>query len=363
MATGKVPRHRCGGKHRTAVRWLTPVVTGRKRGIGAPARRRYHARMQCSRSLSLASIAPRLRALPRAARSRARSWLGAALGLALGLSAVGCTFAPTGQPPDDIGPGPGADAAQPLDGRQPVDGGQAGPIDAPDPPDAGQDGKPTLPAYPVEDDEIAIDGDLEDWDDEGWIEIEAPASYRTDHDSSPASADDLSMRFAARWHPDLGLYLAFEVTDDFHVAAPGNNDVLWRGDSVQAGFDVGRNGGNAYDGVDDFEYGWALSGNGQPREHRWHQGSGAPGPQTEFQVVRSGVRTIYEIRMPSSNLGLPGFAVGRRIGFSAAANDDDADIDIGDDIRDGWLEWTPGIAASKTPSLFGVIELREDPDD
>lgn len=314
-------------------------MTGRERGIGAPARGRYHARMQCSRSLSLASIA------------------------ALGLSAVGCTFAPTGQPPDDFGPGPGADAAPPLDGRQPVDGGQAGPIDAPDLPDAGQDGKPTLPAYPVEDEDIDIDGDLGDWDDKGWIEIEAPASYRPDYDRSPASVDDISMRFAARWHPTLGLYLAFEVTDDVHTTAPGNNDLLWRADSVQAGFDVGRSGGSAYDGVDDFEYGWALASNGQPREHRWFQGSGAPGPQTEVQIVHDGVTTTYEVRMPPSNLGLGPLAVGRLIGFSAAANDDDADFDIGDNIRDGWLEWTPGIAGSKTPGQFGVIALREDPDD
>lgn len=320
--------------------------------------------MQCSRSLSLASIAPRMRALPRAARSWARSCLGAALGLALGLSAVGCTFAPTGQPPDDFGPGPGADAAQPLDGRQPVDGGSAVPIDAPDRPDANQDRKPTLPAYPVEEDDITIDGNLEDWDDKGWIEIEAPASYRQNYDPSPADADDISMRFAARWHPTLGLYLAFEVTDDVHVSAPGNNDVLWRADSIQAGFDVGQNGGSTYDGIDDFEYGWALASNGQPREHRWFQGSGATGAATEFRGERSEVRTTYEIRMSPAHLGLSDFAVGRRIGFSAAANDDDDDFDIGDAIRDGWLEWTPGLAAGpKIPDQFGVIELREEPDD
>lgn len=323
--------------------------------------------MQCSRSLSLASIAPRMRALPRAARtwarSWARSWLRAALGLALGLSAVGCTFAPTGQPPTDIGPGPATDATPPLDGRQPVDGGSAGPIDAPDPPDAGQDSKPTLPAYPVDDGDIDIDGDLGDWDEQGWIEIEAPASYQPDHDRSPASAADISMRFAARWHPTLGLYLAFEVTDDVHSSAPGNNDVLWRADSIQTGFDVGRSGGSAYDGVDDFEYGWALASNDQPREHRWFQGSGAPGPQTVFEVVRNDVTTTYEVLMPPSNLGLGPLAVGRLIGFSVAANDDDADSDSGENIRDGWLEWTPGIAGSKTPGLFGVLELGEDSDD
>ena len=40
-----------------------------------------------------------------------------------------------------------------------------------------------------------------------------------------------------------------------------------------------------------------------------------------------------------------------------------SDMTFAASIRDGWLEWTPGIAASKTPSLFGVLELREDPDE
>jgi hypothetical protein len=311
--------------------------------------------MQRSASLSFDAIAPR-----RARPGVGGPWLGAALclGLALGLGTPGCTFAPTGQGPGDIGPGPAADAGPPLDGRQPVDAGAAGPIDAePAPPDAGGGGRPTLPAYPVDDDDIEIDGALDDWSNQGWITLEAPAHYRQDSDASGADAADLSMRFAARWSAN-DLYLAFEVTDDVHATSPGNNDQLWRGDSVQAGFDVGLNGGGSYDTTDDFEYGWALAGNGQPREFRWVQGSGAPGPATEFEVVRSGNATIYEVRMPPSNLGLATLEMGRRIGFSAIANDDDADIDIGDAIRDGWLEWTPGIAVGKLPGMFGVIELR-----
>lgn len=314
--------------------------------------------MQCSRSSSFYSIAPRMRALP----AVARPWLVTALGLTLGLASMGCRFEPTGA--GDLEPGPAVDAALPLDGRQPVHAGAAPAPDArPAPLDAGGAQKPALPAYLVEEDDIQIDGNLGDWDDEGWQAIAAPASYRQDHDPSSASASDISMRFAARWHPDAGLYLAFEVTDDVHAVNNGNNDLLWRGDSVQTGFDVGLNGGGNYDTTDDFEYGWALAGNGQPREHRWVQSNGSPGPQSVFEIVRSGTTTIYEIRMPPGNLALPSFAEGRRIGFSLTANDDDGDIDIADLIRDGWLEWTPGIATGKYPGMFGILELRGEADD
>lgn len=316
--------------------------------------------MRCPRSFSFDSIAPRLRALP----GVARPWLGATLGLTLGLASVGCRFEPSGQGPGE--PGPAVDAALPPDGRQAVDAGSAPRPDAtPETPEDGGAQKPTLPAYPLEDDEIDdidIDGDLQDWDDEGWQELAAPDDYRQDHDATGASADDISMRFAARWHPSAGLYLAFEVTDDFQGSDNGNIDLLWRRDSIQVGFDVGRNGGTSYDTTDDFEYGWALAENGQKREHRWMQSNGAPGANTVYEVVRSGTKTIYEIRMPPGNLALGSFAANQRFGFSIVANDDDADLDIGELIRDGWLEWTSGIAVSKRPDEFGVLELREDDD-
>jgi hypothetical protein len=316
--------------------------------------------MQRSRSSSFDSITPRMRARP----AMAGLWLGAALGLTLGLATTGCRFEPAGQGPDGLGPGPAVDAAQPLDGRQPLDAGSApAPDAAPAPLDGGGAQRPTLPAYPVEDGDIQIDGDLEDWDSQGWQAIAAPAAYRPEHDPASAGAGDLSLRFAARWHPDRGLYLAFEVTDDVHAVDNGNNDVLWRGDSVQTGFDVGLNGGNNYDATDDFEYGWALAGNGQPREHRWVQSNGAPFPATEYRIVRSGTTTTYEIRMPPSNLALVTFAAGRRIGFSVIVNDDEDDFDVGDRIRDGWLEWTPGIAVGKLPGMFGVLDLREETGD
>ena len=79
--------------------------------------------------------------------------------------------------------------------------------------------------------------------------------------------------------------------------------------------------------------------------------------------MRSGTTTIYEIRMPPGNLALGSFAASRRIGFSVTTNDDDGYIDVGDRIRDGWLEWTPGIAAGKVPGMFGILELRAETDD
>lgn len=211
----------------------------------------------------------------------------------------------------------------------------------------------TLDAYYVNIGDITIDGELADWGDQGWIEISAPHDYVKDFDDANADGSDISLRFAARWHEVDGLFLAFVVTDDVHAPTTLSADNLWRGDSVQIGIDVGRNSGDTYDSTDDFLYGWALLDN-EVRMHRWIEPSDGPLPGWQAWLCRCGDETIYEIRI----YNLPPLMAGRTLGFSVAVNDDDDDVDTGIEIRDGWLEWTPGIANTENPGEFGALELR-----
>jgi hypothetical protein len=220
-----------------------------------------------------------------------------------------------------------------------------GPIDAPAPdvvvpPD-------TLLALPAG--TLTVDGDLSDWSGRGWRTIGAPADW-IGTGGTAGGASDISARFAARWTAD-GLYLAFEVTDDVHRNDHARQtDVLWQGDSVQVGLDVGNNGGSAYDSTDDFEYGWALAG-AQLIQHRWHAPAGAAAPANVYAVVRAGGTTSYEIRLPPGDLGLAGLGVGDSFGFSTLVNDDDGGQ------REGYVEWTSGIGSGKNPAAFGTLRL------
>jgi hypothetical protein len=276
-----------------------------------------------------------------------------AIGLGLAAAVAGCQFRPAGgQAP---GPDPSIDASSDPPGAP--DAGSAPGSDAMSgDTDAGAPSPFVLRARPVRPNEITIDGDLGDWTDEDWIALTPDLSYRTDFDVSAADANDLAVRFAARWHDTDGLFLAFEVTDEHHVNTTPDTINLWRWDSIQIGVDVSRSGGNAYDNLDDFEYGWALTDGGL-REHRWAQGLNAALEATQFQVRRDGTTTTYEIRLSPGHLGLITLS-GRTMGFSMIVNEDDADADASiDQVRDGWIEWTPGIARGKTPGSFGVLEL------
>jgi hypothetical protein len=256
------------------------------------------------------------------------------------LGTAGCTF-------DRSGFVAAADHADSI-GDSPISDHEARPLAdlAPDlapPPN-------TLYALPAP--SIAVDGVLGDWSAAGWLTIAAPA-YWVSMGGSASGASDISCKTAARW--DAGaLYLAFEVTDDIHRNThAGDTGNLWRGDSVQIGLDMARNGGNTYDTTDDFEYGWALSGE-QAIRQRWFAPTGAPAMQHTFAVKRKATTTTYEIRLPLPDLGVSALAVNQTLGFDFMVNDDD-----GSD-RKGYLEWTPGLGtdpAWKKPGQFGTLKL------
>jgi hypothetical protein len=197
----------------------------------------------------------------------------------------------------------------------------------------------------------AVDGALSEWSGAEFAEL-GPTDYVALTGGSPDAAD-LRARFAIRWNA-AALYLAIAVDDDVHRNDQAGAEI-WRGDSIQVAFDLGSNGGNAYDETDDHELGFALT-NGGTVAWRWHAPAGLAAFDPDMAIVRSASRTTYEIRLPAQSLGLAALAQGRSFGFSVLVNENDGSG------REGYLQWTPGIGASKNPGAFGMVRLVAGPD-
>ncbi|MFO0628872.1 MAG: sugar-binding protein [Polyangiales bacterium] len=197
--------------------------------------------------------------------------------------------------------------------------------------------------------EIRVDGDLSEWSDAGWVTLDRAQWVGT---IPLLVATDAGARVAARWSAGT-LYVAAEVTDDRHVNDRGD-DSLWAGDSLQLAFDPGLERGIGYD-ANDHELTYALA-RSAPRAFR-HQGpSGVTGTGTSV-VRREGTTTRYEIALPMTALTPARITPGTTVGFSFVVNDNDGQTTAEGNGREGWLEFTPGIARRKDPYHFGELRL------
>lgn len=197
--------------------------------------------------------------------------------------------------------------------------------------------------------EIRVDGDLSEWSDAGWVTLDRAQWVGT---IPLLVASDVGARVAARWSAGT-LYVAAEVTDDRHVNDRGD-DSLWAGDSLQLAFDPGRERGLGYD-ANDHELTFALARNA-PRAFRQQGPAGVTGTGTSV-VRRDGTATRYEIALPMSTLMPTRVTAGSVVGFSFVVNDNDGQTTAEGNGREGWLEFTPGIARRKDPYHFGELHL------
>jgi len=214
--------------------------------------------------------------------------------------------------------------------------------------DESDDPVPTRPVVEgVRSGGIVVDGSLEEWTEAAFIYLTSPDDF-VSPDHPPTDSTDISCRFSMMWSGEA-LFFAVEVTDDVHDNT-FSADLIWAGDSLQAAFDVALNGGHGYDTTDDFELGWASTSSGVVK-YRWTAPAAAPGDTSEFAIATSAAGAVYEIRIPSSSLGVTQFTEGMEMGFTMLVNDAD------EEEREGWIEWTPGIGAFKDPESFGILRL------
>ena len=212
----------------------------------------------------------------------------------------------------DQGPDAGAEAMQQHDSHLAADAGPpAAPMWAMDA--AVALARPTADSsLAVPHDVIVIDGDLSEWSSDEWVMMSHRSTMSTD--ASPGMDKDFSATLALRWTAEA-LYLAVMVLDDVHDNTHSGFE-LWNGDSLQVAFDTGA-GRHPYD----WEYGFALTTEGEAEARSWLPESSEVTQSMDFTVRRFEGATVYEIAFEPIHLGAVGFPSDVRL--SAAVNESD----------------------------------------
>lgn len=214
--------------------------------------------------------------------------------------------------------------------------------------------KPNAPktkAFYAKPGSIKIDGDLSEWKNAQWIDLEQQYMYEVTHDKW-GGEQDISAQVAFAYDENA-IYIAAKVRDDVMLAEE-TGDLIWQNDSLQVAFDPFFNPhSEGYYAIDDNEIGFSLV-NGVSYAHTWTPPlGGGPSeiPGSEIKIIRSGEMTVYEARVPFSSLSplTPSFP--GRCGVNAAVNDSDTKH------RKGAIAWTSGLVDGKNPSRFGVLEF------
>lgn len=196
-----------------------------------------------------------------------------------------------------------------------------------------------------------LDGQLEEWA----VAATWPLGPPTTPDQgwqAPDGPEDLSASAQVMWD-EHALYLAFRVTDDTFLQEQHGFDI-WRGDSIQVAVDGLLDGvpGVEQRAYDDYEFGMALTGQGNVALRFYGPASGGPGIMQDAQVVlgRSGNLTIYEVAIPWTELVPIVPQPGTRFGLALLVNDSDGSGRT-------YCAWGGGIASGKCPGDHLPVRL------
>jgi hypothetical protein len=197
---------------------------------------------------------------------------------------------------------------------------------------------------------MVLDGRLEEWSGDGFVTLGVPEWFASAIGRfGPVVASDLGASLGARWEGDT-LFVAVRVTDDVHVAREPN-ERLYLDDSIQIAFDPAASGGRGYDG-DDEEWGCVARPAGAAR-------FAGDGSGVLCFATREGDTTSYELAIPRSALPEARYGAGARLRFSMLVNEDDGEPTRDGTGREGWLELTRSIGASKNPESFAELVFED----
>ena len=195
---------------------------------------------------------------------------------------------------------------------------------------------------------VVVDGKLDDWQDAAEIEIVR------------LTAENKYQRIGKGWfaYDVSGFYAAFEIDDEKHVQNQQLQDI-WREDCIQMAFDPLMDGAMVASGMykpDDYEYGFAQTNYG-PVVSRSKAAMGKTlgrAEEVDFAFGRHGGKSVYEIRLPWSELAPFALDASRErenmLALSVVVNDSDG---AGRD----YVEWGGGIADKKDPRRFVPVVL------
>ncbi|MDB2347590.1 hypothetical protein OAV21_00520 [bacterium] len=212
---------------------------------------------------------------------------------------------------------------------------------------------------------IVIDGDLSEWT--GAEILADPRFYIPKFSGSDVNVDGELVNFEilgnGDWtgpddhtsavrvlYDDDNVYFGFVVTDEYHENAANS---AWNGDSVQLMVADGARAAQVA------LYNYALGGvEGDLADETIvnHEARPEGGEDTEAIVLRNSEtkRTIYEIKLPKSAMGLESLTQGVQFGLGMAIND-------GDEATPGQKGWgglgAHSIVFGKTPSETALVTL------
>ena len=206
----------------------------------------------------------------------------------------------------------------------------------------------------------AIDGNLDDWVRQCPLPLIGANQLTALDDAYEWTASNLNAVAYLAWDAD-NLYVAVEAMDDRHHAA-GSDEGVIKGDSLILAFDPGNRGPGALKRALAYYVSSARPGGGsgintlfRPQQHSAGLRSGhlvRDSSIYDLAIRHADGRTIYELRMPFSELGVqPAF--GGKFAFAVQINDND-----GDGLA-AHMNWGGGLAPAWSPSNFGVVTFLE----
>lgn len=202
---------------------------------------------------------------------------------------------------------------------------------------------------------VSVDADLGEWEGADWMVLDRREQYVGEGWEGP---DDVSGKLALAYDAE-NLYLAAEVRDNVVSWGHAGGD-LWMADSIQVSLDPWLTRPVKTYSLDVVEFGFSgREGGAGVETWRWACGRPLdPGPlpaQTAVQGPADGM-VRYELAIPLAELGSWRPSLTGRTGGSWLINDNDGKE------REGFLEWTPGIGATKDPSSYGVFVYEAPPE-
>lgn len=192
-----------------------------------------------------------------------------------------------------------------------------------------------------------FDGDISDWADAYPIYLGIPEDVTSYEDWQEA---DVAARVLTKWDEKY-LYLLVDVFDNSHINGKVSGQI-WDGDCVQVSIDPNNDKDDKKYQTEDYEYGFAYTDMNGNTSYSWytnpssHTAGDEPGDYSVMLRDNTTKLSRYLIRLPQSAVTPLTLREGSVFGYNVAINDADFTA------RERLIEYVPGTAAAKRPSIY-----------
>lgn len=190
-----------------------------------------------------------------------------------------------------------------------------------------------------------FDGDISDWSNAYPIYLGLPEDV-TSYEHWQQS--DVAARVLTKWD-DKYLYLLVDVFDNSHINGKVSGQI-WDGDCVQVSIDPNNDKDSGKYESEDYEYGFAYTDMQGNVSYSWFANGHAAGdePSNYSVMMRDNTTKLsrYLIKLPQAAVTPLSLREGSVFGYNIAVNDADFTS------RERLIEYVPGTAAAKNPSIY-----------